>query len=84
MNFVGKSVWMKWTENNLRFGNVIEQKTCNNWVFVKVDWVGDTAFESHRQDIIRLRGYDKYSDWYRIDKVSLFDKESLIEKINKL
>jgi hypothetical protein len=34
--------------------------------------------------VIELRGYDKYSDWYRIDKISFFDKDDLINTINKL
>ena len=35
-------------------------------------------------DLDYSRGYDKYSDWYRIDKVSFFDKVDFINKINKL
>ena len=37
-----------------------------------------------RQRVIEMRGYDKYSDWYRIDKLNFFDKESLVNTINKL
>ena len=29
-------------------------------------------------------GYDKYSDWLRVDQVSFFSKEGLVKTINKL
>ena len=37
-----------------------------------------------RDRLIKLRGKDCRSDWDRIDKVSLFDKKELVNKINKL
>ena len=79
----GKSVWAVFG-NSLRFGSIIEAKECGTWTYVRVDWVDDHAFEMDRQRVIELRGSDRYSDWYRIDKVSFFDKEELVSKINKL
>tara|TARA_A100001515_G_scaffold8481_1_gene7126 strand:+ start:2202 stop:2447 length:246 start_codon:yes stop_codon:yes gene_type:complete len=67
-----------------RFGRVIEEKTENNWKFVKVDWVEDHEFEVDRQRVIRLRGYDKYSEWYRADKVSVINPSKLIHKLSEL
>lgn len=81
---IGNTVWNKFGDHELRFGKVTETKTCGGWSYVRVDWVGDEAFEMDRQRVINLRGYDKYSDWYRIDKISFFDKEELVSKINKL
>ena len=81
---IGNTVWTKFGDHHLRFGKVAETKTCGGWAYVRVDWVDDGAFEMDRQRVIELRGYDKYSDWYRVDKVSFFDKEKLITKINKL
>jgi|TARA_R110000744_G_scaffold79885_3_gene156795 hypothetical protein len=81
---IGKSVWTKSGNHNLRIGKVTEEKTENNWSFVKVAWINDEAFEQDRRRVIELRGYDKYSDWYRIDKISFFDKDDLINTINKL
>lgn len=80
----GKTVWAKFGDNAIRFGKVQETKSCGDWSYVRVDWVDDEAFEMDRQRVINLRGYDKYSDWYRIDKISFFDKEELVSKINKL
>jgi len=31
-----------------------------------------------------LRGYDKYSDWYRSDKVRVIDPSKLIDKLSEL
>tara|TARA_R110000796_G_scaffold65503_2_gene151296 strand:+ start:4149 stop:4397 length:249 start_codon:yes stop_codon:yes gene_type:complete len=81
---IGKSVWTTSGNHNLRIGKVTEEKTENNWSFVKVAWINDEAFEQDRRRVIELRGYDKYSDWYRIDKISFFDKDDLINTINKL
>ena len=81
---IGNTVWKKFGDHGLRFGKVSETKACDGWAYVKVDWVDDGEFEMDRRRIIELRGYDKYSDWYRIDKVSFFDKEKLVTKINKL
>ena len=81
---IGNTVWKKFGDHHLRFGKVAETKTCDGWAYVRVDWVDDGEFEMDRRRIIELRGYDKYSDWYRIDKVSFFDKEQLVTKINKL
>ena len=79
-----KAVWTKFGDHCLRFGKVVETKTCDGWAYVRVDWIDDAEFEIDRQRVIDLRGYDKYSDWYRIDKVSFFEKEELVTKINKL
>ncbi len=67
-----------------RFGRVIEEKTENNWKFVKVDWAEDHEFEIDRQRVIRLRGYDKYSEWYRADKVRVINPSKLIDKLSEL
>ena len=81
---IGKSVWNKFGNSCLRFGKIVEEKTCGGWVYAKVDWVDDERFEIDRQRVIEMRGYDKYSDWYRIDKLNFFDKEGLVNTINKL
>ena len=56
----------------------------DKWLFVRVDWVDDHEFQMARQRLIDLRGVDCRSDWDRIDKVSIFDKEEIINKISKL
>jgi hypothetical protein len=81
---IGNTVWIKFGDHQLRFGKVAETKTRGGWAYVRVDWVDDSAFELDRQRVLEMRGYDKYTDWYRIDKVSFFDKEELVTKINKL
>jgi len=48
------------------------------------DWIDDKAFNKDRKLILSLRGNDEYSDWYRIDKLTFFNKEELLNKINKL
>jgi len=67
-----------------RFGRVIEEKTENKWRFVKVNWVKDNEFEMDQQRVIDLRGYDKYSEWYRADKVRVIDPSKLIDKLSEL
>jgi hypothetical protein len=81
---IGDTVWAKFGDHGLRLGKIEEKKMCNNWAYVRVNWVSDTAMEMDRARVMELRGYDKYSDWYRIDKVSFFDKEKLVTIINKL
>ena len=34
--------------------------------------------------VMEMRGYDRYDEWMRIDKVSFFKKQGLINTINKL
>ena len=81
---IGKNVWSKYGDHVLRFGKILEEKIENGWVFVRIGWVDDDAFNMDRQRLIRLRGEDFRSDWSRIDKVSFFEKEELVSKINKL
>jgi len=81
---IGNTVWKKFGNSNLRIGKVIEEDKCGNWTYVRVDWIDDDAFEMDRKRVIELRGYDKYSDWYRCDAVHSFDKEEILNKINKL
>jgi hypothetical protein len=81
---IGKTVWTKFGDNCLRFGKVAEERIQNGWIEVRVDWVDDEAFEMDRQRVVTLRGYDKYTDWLRIDKISFFNKEGLIKTISKL
>ena len=81
---IGKNVWTRFGNHSLRFGKVAEEKILDGWVYVKVNWVDDTVFEMDRQRVIEMRGYDKYIDWYRIDKISFFEKEKLVNTINKL
>jgi hypothetical protein len=81
---IGNNVWSSFGDHCLRFGKVVEQKIQNGWAFVRVDWVDDEAFEMDRTRVMEMRGYDKYEDWIRIDKVSFFKKQGLINTINKL
>lgn len=80
---IGKNVWTTFGRA-LRIGKITEKKIQNDWAFVRVNWIDDTDFEVDRQRVIKLRGYDKYSDWYRIDKVNFFNKDEIVNKINKL
>ena len=57
---------------------------CGKWLYVKVNWIDDHEFKMDRQRLIDLRGTDYRSDWDRIDKVHFFDKDKMIEKLNKL
>ena len=81
---VGKTVWAPYGNTGFRCGTVVEEQMCDGWKYVKVDWVDDHEFKMDRQRLIDLRGKDCRSDWSRIDKVNVFDKETMISKINKL
>jgi len=83
MSLIGKSVSHVFADI-FRFGTVIEEKTDNTWKYVKINWFDDESFEMDRLRVINLRGYDKYSDWYRIDKVNFIDVEKMISTLNKL
>lgn len=83
MSLIGKSVSHVFADI-FRFGTVIEEKTDNTWKYVKINWFDDESFEMDRLRVINLRGYDKYSDWYRIDKVNFIDAEKMISTLNKL
>ena len=81
---VGKNVWTKYGNHEFRCGTIVEEKMKGKWKFVRVDWIDDHGFEMDRQRLIDLRGEDYRSDWSRIDKIHVFDKNEMIEKINKL
>ncbi len=81
---IGKTVWTTFGNSAIRFGTVIAEDVNGAWTYVRVDWVDDSVFEMDRQRVIEMRGDDRYSDWYRIDKVSVFDKKELIKTVNKL
>ena len=81
---IGKTVWRKFGDSGFRCGTIVEEKMEGKWLFVRVDWVDDHEFQMARQRLIDLRGVDCRSDWDRIDKISVFDKEEIINKINKL
>jgi hypothetical protein len=81
---IGKTVWAPYGNTGFRCGTILEEQICEKWLYVKVDWVDDHEFEMDRQRLIDLRGKDCRSDWRRIDKVKIFDKDKMIEKINKL
>tara|TARA_R110002020_G_scaffold203011_1_gene406332 strand:+ start:616 stop:867 length:252 start_codon:yes stop_codon:yes gene_type:complete len=81
---IGKTVWAKYGNNSFRCGKVAEEKMCGKWLYVKVEWIEDNEFKMDRQRLIDLRGEDYRSDWDRIDKVHFFNKEEIINKINKL
>jgi len=83
MSLIGKSVSHVFADI-FRFGTVIEEKTDNTWKYVKINWFDDESFEMDRRRVMNLRGYDKYSDWYRIDKVNFIDVEKMISTLNKL
>ena len=65
------------------FAPALQQK-CGDWLYVRVDWVDDRQFEMDRQRLLDLRGKDYRSDWSRIDHVNFFNKEEMINKINKV
>jgi hypothetical protein len=76
---IGKTVWSTFGDSQIRFGTVIAQDVCDDWTYLMINWVDDEAFEMDRQRLIDLRGTDCRSDWYRIDKVSVFDKKEVIK-----
>ena len=84
MSMIGKTVWRTFGDNTLRFGTVLEEQECEGWKYVRVDWVDDHEFKMARQRLIKLRGVDSRSDWDRVDKVAVFNKEELLNKIQKV
>jgi hypothetical protein len=83
MNLIGKSVSHIFADT-FRFGTVIEEKTDNTWKYVKVIWTDDEKYEMDKQRVIKLRGYNKYSEWYRIDSVNIINTASMINTLKKL
>ena len=69
-----------------RFGRVIEEKTENNWRYIKVNWVNDGAFEMDRARVLKLRNMqkDEKYDWYRSDKVHIINPAELIATLSEL
>ena len=49
----------------------------------RVDCRDDHEFKMARQRLIELRGVDNRSDWDRVDKVAVFNKEELLNKIQR-
>lgn len=86
MSFIGKSVYTVWGNKSLRFGTVIEERTENNWKFVKVDWKNDDAYEMDRKRVTELRNLevDSKYDWHRADSVVVFEPSEMITTLKKL
>ena len=90
MSFVGKSVYSVWGGSTLRFGRVVEEKMEDTgvgpWKFVRVDWEDDETHEMDLNRIVSLRNieYDVVWDWYRIDKIRVFEPSKMIATLNNL
>ena len=86
MSFIGKSVYTVWGNKSLRFGTVVEERTENNWKFVKVDWKNDDAYEMDRKRVTELRNLevDSKYDWHRADSVVVFEPSEMITTLKKL
>ena len=85
MSFIGKSVYAIWGNKSLRFGTVIEERTENNWKFVKVDWKNDDAYEMDRKRVTELRNLevDSKYDWHRADHVVVFKPVDLLATLSE-
>ena len=85
MSFIGKSVYAVWGNKSLRFGTVVEEKTENNWKFVKVDWKNDKAYEMDRERVTELRNLevDSKYDWHRADHVVVFKPVDLLATLSE-
>ncbi len=86
MSFVGKSVYTIWGDHNLRFGVVVEERMIDNWKHVRVNWRDDEAFEMDRERVLHLRNLElnhKFN-WYRCDKVNVFNPINLGLTLSKL
>jgi len=86
MSFIGKPVYKIWATNSLRFGKIVEEKTKDNWKYVKVDWKDDEAFKMDVDRVIKYRNekYDEENEWHRIDNVKVFNPSIMISTISKL
>ena len=80
-SFIGQSIYTTRGGFGLRFGNITAEKMDGKIRMVKVDWKDDNGFENDRELVKQMRHYDKYSDWYRIDKVSVIDVSELISTL---
>ena len=86
MNFIGKPVYNIWRERHIRFGVVLEEKIENKWKYVRVDWKDDEAFEMDRDRVTVLRNMEidpKY-EWYRVDKIKVFNPVKMVLTIGKV
>jgi len=84
-SFIGKPVYQYWSRN-LRFGVVVEEKIKKRWRYCKVDWTNDEIYEKSMNYLVNVRKieYDKKYDWYRVDKVHVFEPNRIIDKLNVL
>jgi hypothetical protein len=85
MSMLERAVMNIWA-GSARFGTVIEEKTENNWRYIKVRWTNDEAFEQDRTRVLKLRNLDldEEKDWYRIDKVRIIDPAKMITTLSRL
>jgi hypothetical protein len=84
MKDIGTNVWATFG-GTLRFGTIIEERVEDNgWRYVRCKWVDDHKFEADRAMVLQLRHYDKYSDWYRVDKIHALDTKNIIGSLSKL
>ena len=83
---LGKSVINAWS-GGIRYGLVkdISQKE-DGWAYVLCDWIKDHQYEDNIENICSLRNMKRedFSDWLRIDKVTVIDIRSEIDKLIEL
>ena len=88
MDFIGKSVYMIWSANGLRFGSIAEQKTENSWTFFRINWQDDEEYQSATKWKSQLRNTTYFEPdlvWYRCDKVRIIhNPDKMANTISKL
>ena len=68
-DFVNKAVFYCSGYNNVYFGRVVEQKTRNDWLWVRVEWEGNNP---------------DLSPWHKIANVGIVDKKKMLETLKNL
>ena len=80
MSSVGKVVYKISDVDKISFGEIVEEKTENEWCWYRISW---TAAGSPANVYTRTN-YDPTSGWFRSDTVRIFEPDEMISQINEV
>jgi hypothetical protein len=79
MSLVGKPVYHVHSVDQIQFGNVVDEKTERDWLWVQVNWSNGEPHNMYNSPTI-----DIDERWFRIDTVTVFEPEEMINTIQSL
>ena len=79
MSLVGRSVYHVHSVDQIQFGNVVNEKTEKNWLWVQVNWANGKPFTMYNSPTVNTN-----ENWFRIDTIKVFEPQDMIDTIQSL